>query len=76
MHELGGEVMNDISKSALETTIEEWIVGRNAERDREILKRRLIDGLTQEALAEEFDMYTRQIQRILYKEEEIIFRHI
>jgi len=76
MHELGGEVMNDISKSALETTIEEWIVGRNAERDREILKRRLIDGLTQEALAEEFDMSTRQIQRILYKEEEIIFRHI
>ena len=68
--------MRDYSRSELTETIEEWIVGKNAERDRRVLKRRLIDGLTFDALAEEFDMSPRQIKRIVYKGEEIIFRHL
>jgi len=68
--------MRDYSRSELTAAINEWIIGANAQRDRAVLKRRLIDGITFEALAEEFDMSPRQIKRIVYKSEEILFRHI
>ena len=45
----------------------------HSERDRELMKRRLIDGITQEALAEEFDLSVRQVQRIIYKSQKILF---
>jgi DNA-directed RNA polymerase specialized sigma24 family protein len=47
-----------------------------SERDRKILKRRLIDAICYEPLAEEFDMSVRQIKNIVYKGEEKIFRHL
>ena len=65
--------MRDYSRSELTTAIDEWILN---ERDRAILKRRLIDGICFEPLAEEFDMSVRQIKRIVYKGEDVIFRHI
>ena len=65
--------MRDYSRSELTTAIDEWILN---ERDRAILKRRLIDGICFEPLAEEFDMSPRQIKRIVYKCQEILFRHI
>ena len=68
--------MRDYSRSELEAAINEWIVGKNAERDRRILYRRLIDGICFEPLAEEFDMSVRQIQNIVYKSQEKIFRHL
>ena len=43
------------------------------ERDRGILCRRLIDGVTIERLAEEFDLSPRQVKNILYKGENILF---
>ena len=46
----------------------------HSERDRKILKRRLIDGITFEGLAEEFDLSVTQIKRIVYKGEDIIFK--
>lgn len=46
----------------------------HSERDRAILKRRLVDGLTFEKLAEEFEMSVSQIKRIVYKGENNIFR--
>ena len=42
------------------------------ERDRKILHRRKIDGLTYERLAMEFDMSPRQIKNIVYKYEPIL----
>ena len=48
----------------------------HSERDRRILERRLIDGIKIEALAEEFELSPRQIKNILYKNEEILFKHI
>lgn len=51
----------------------EWVLN---EKHRAILKRRLIDGICYEPLAEEFDMSVRQIKRIVYKGEDVIFRHI
>ena len=52
----------DLSRSEWENLIDEWIVGRNAERNRQILKRRLLDGITYERLAEEFDMSTQNME--------------
>ena len=66
----------DLSRTQIEHAIDEWIVGAHAERDRKILRRRLIDGLTYEALAEEFDLSVRQVKTIVYKREDIVFRHI
>ena len=68
--------MRDYSRSELEAAINEWIVGKNAERDRRIIHRRLIDGICFEPLAEEFDMSVRQIQNIVYKSQEKIFKHL
>lgn len=68
--------MRDYSRSELEASINEWIIGKNAERDRNILKRRLIDGLTYDRLAEEFDLSVRQIKNIVYKREDKLFSHI
>jgi len=45
----------------------------HSERDRKLMERRLIDGITQEALAEEFDLSVRQVQRIIYKSQKILF---
>ena len=45
----------------------------HSERDRKILERRLIDGVTFERIADEMDMSTRQIKNIVYKNEEILF---
>lgn len=61
------------SRTEVEHLIDEWIIGRNAERNRKILKRRLLDGITYEKLAEEFDMSVRQIKTIVYRGEEKIF---
>lgn len=65
--------MRDYSRSELTTAIDEWILN---ERNRAILKRRLIDGVTFDALSEEFDMSVRQIKRIVYKSQEVLFRHL
>lgn len=66
----------DISKTELEHLIDEWIIGRNAERNRKILKDRLIDGMTYEKLAEKYDLSTQNIKTIVYKCQDKIFRHI
>lgn len=68
--------MKDLSRSELENLIDEWIIGNKAQRDRALIKRRLIDGICYEPLAEEFDLSVRQVKNIVYKCEEKIFRHI
>lgn len=56
--------VDNLPRSEIEKIINEWI--RN-ERDREILKRRLLDGITYEKLAEEFNLSDRHIKTIVYK---------
>ena len=65
-----------IPKSKLDETIEEWIVGRNAERNKAIVRRRLFDGICFEPLAEEFGLSVRQTKNIVYKCERKIFSHL
>ena len=57
----------------MEKEIDEWIFN---ERNRQILKRRLLDGITYENLAYEFDMSVRQIKNIVYKCEDQLFKNI
>lgn len=66
----------ELSRTELENLIDEWIIGQNAERDRQILKRRLIDGLIYERLAEEFDLSVQRVKNIIYKSQDRLFRHI
>lgn len=63
--------MIEYTNSGVSSLIDEYI---HSERDRAILKRRLIDGITYEALAEEFDLSVTQVKRIVYKGEDIIFK--
>jgi hypothetical protein len=63
----------DISNSDLSKLIDEWI---KSDRDRKILKRRFIDCIAYEPLAEEFDMSVRQIKRICYKQGDIVLARI
>ena len=64
----------DLTYSEIEKAINERIIGRNAQRDREVLKGRLLDGLTFEALAERHDLSVRQVYNIVYRNETKIFR--
>lgn len=66
----------DLSRSQLEEIIHEWIVGQNAERDRAILARKLLDGITFEKLAEEFNLSVRRTKTIVYKGQCKVFKHI
>lgn len=65
--------LENLSNSDLSNLIDEWI---RSDRDRAILKRRLIDGICYEPLAEEFDLSVRQIKTIIYKGQDRLFRHL
>lgn len=62
----------NLSVSEVEHLIDEWVF---SERDRAILKRRLIDGITFERLATEFEMSVIQIKRIVKKRQTELFKH-
>ncbi len=66
----------DISKEQLNQIIENYIIGFKAERNRLIMKRRLLDGITFEDLSYEFDLSVNQIKNIVYNQLEIIIKHI
>lgn len=62
-----------MSRTDIEWLIDEWV---HNERDRKILKRRLLDGICFEPLAEEFDLSVRQVKRIVYVSEDKVFAHV
>lgn len=64
---------SELSRSQYEHLIDEWVF---SERDRAIIKRRLLDGITYERLAEEFDLSVRQTKTIVKKCSETIYRHV
>jgi len=68
-------IPDNLSKTDIDQLIDEWIMGKNAERDRAIIRRRLFDGICFEPLAEEFGLSVRQTKAIVYKCERIIFSH-
>ena len=64
--------MPEYTNSQIREIIAEYI---HSARDRQILERRLIDGICFEPLAEEFDLSVRRVKTIVYKGEDIIFKH-
>ena len=70
------KIPEDISRTDIIVAIQEWIIGAHGERNRQIMARRLLDGVTYEALAEEFDLSDRQVKNIVYKCESKIYKHI
>lgn len=68
-----GEKVKEYANSQIAAVIEEYI---HKKRNRELLKRRYIDGVTFEELAEEFDLSVRQTKTIVYAAEKVIFSHV
>ena len=62
--------LTQLDNSEIERRIDERV---HHERNRRILKRRLIDGICFEPLAEEFDMSVIQMKRIVYRYQDAIF---
>ena len=71
--ELRGVDLDELTNSQLNELIDEWV---HNERNRNILKRRLIDGVCFEPLAEEFDLSVRQVKNIVYRSQDRLFRKI
>jgi DNA-directed RNA polymerase specialized sigma24 family protein len=65
--------LESLKNSEISACINEYV--RN-ERNREILKQRLLNGATYERLAERFDLSVSQIKRIVYREQERIFEKL
>ena len=63
----------EYTNSQIREIIGEYI---HSERDRKIMERRLIDGITVERLAEEFELSVRCTKTIVYRCQVEIFRHI
>ena len=63
----------DLSRSQWEDLIDQHIF---SERDRKIIKRRLLDGVCFEPLAEEFDLSVQQTKAIVHKTKTRLFRYV
>ena len=65
--------LDDIPISAREKLIDEWIVRKDY---REILKERLLNGMTYTELADHFGYSERHLKTIVAKCEEQLFKHL
>ena len=63
----------EYTNSQISRLIDEYV---HSERNRAMLKRRLIDGVHFEALAEEFDLSVRHTKSIIYREQDKLFKHL
>lgn len=71
----------DLSRAELETAIQQWIIGRNGERDRVILAMYLFDGITFARMQDRLEglgyaLSIDQIKKIVRKRKEELFRHV
>ena len=65
--------MIEYTNSQISQLIDEYI---HSERDRNILKDRFINGFCYEPLAEKYDLSVPQIKRIIYKNQQKIFKRL
>lgn len=63
----------EYTNSQISAVIDEYI---HSQRNRDLLKRRYVDGITYERIAEEFDLSVRQVKTIVYRAEKTIFAHV
>lgn len=67
------DIINAKSRGEWEALIFEWV---HNERTRKMLIRYLLDGVTLEYLAEEFDLSTVQTQKLIALAKKQLFQHI
>ena len=60
-----GKDIKDYSRSELEHLINEWVIGSNAQRNKKIIKDRLIKGLMISELAEKYNMSETRIKTVI-----------
>ena len=65
--------MIEYTNTQIADLIDEYI---HSQRDRDLLKDRLINGYTYEKLAEKYELSVAQVKRIVYKEQSRLFKHI
>ena len=65
--------MMEYTNSEITRIINEYI---HNERNRRLLLRRYCDGITLEALGEEFELSVTQVKNIIYGNEKVIFKHL
>lgn len=63
-----------ITRSRLIAVINEYVVGRNAERNRALLIRYYTDGISYEKLAEEYQLSPRQVGNIVRNHEWVLLK--
>lgn len=63
----------NVSRSEAESLINEWIFSA---RDRMILRRRILDGLTFDELSEEFNLSPQRAKAIVYQSLDILSCHL
>lgn len=63
----------NLSRTEWEHLIDEYVF---SERDRKIVKRKMFDGITYEALAEEYELSDRHTKTIVKEAEKQLIRHI
>ena len=69
-------IYGEYSVSEINNVIDEWIYGRYAERNRDILRDRFIRGLTIEETAEDLDISDTCVKNCMEKYTDIIQRHL
>ena len=67
---------HNITAEDIENAVDRYIVGKSAERNRQILKSRFIDGLTYEKLAEKYDLSVSHVKFIVYKLENVVYDNL
>lgn len=63
----------NISNTELQEYINNWVRG---ERDRQIMRRRLIDCICFEPLAEENNLTVDRVKQIVYKWQKVLSKHV
>ena len=66
-------ILDNMDNYQIADAIDRYVRG---ERARKILKRRLLDEICYEPLAEEFEISVSQVKRILLKSQEQLYKHI
>ena len=63
----------NMPRSEISSLIDEWVF---SQRDRLMLKRRMLDGVCYEELAEEFNLSVQRTKSIVYAQQQVLRMHM
>lgn len=67
------DFVKEYSYDDIERCINQWV---KHERNRQIMKSKLLDGLTFEKIAEKYDLSDRYVKTLIYRLEMQVFEHL